>query len=224
MEGGARSGQRDEWRGIVDRLIRFPPSAGTHSPCGLRNDADGWWRDCRRGSGSWWGSLTGRHRAVPAASVKCPATTACLGGAVEGLLSRMFHGIPATRTGTGEGLLSGRKSRLRTSRCFTWNIDCQSRFMFHVEHHLLCSLMMFHVEHSVVMRLFGRCRTSLTTLSSHPKYLVRSDPPVGVAGGCTAPHSARHLAGGAIRHRRRVAVSPTSAHHVEGARSVGSLR
>lgn len=128
----------------------------------------------------------------------------------------MFHGIPGTRAGTGEGLLGGRMSGLRTSRCFTWNIELPVRLMFHVEHHLLCSLMMFHVEHSVVMRLFGRCRTSLTTLSSHPKYLVRSDPPVGVADECTAPHSARHLAGGAILRLRHVAVSPTSAHHVEG--------
>lgn len=100
----------------------------------------------------------------------------------------------------------------------------QSRFMFHVEHQILRSVTMFHVEHSGVMRVFSSCRTSMTTLYRHPAYLVRSDPPVGVADECTAPRSARHLAGGAIRHRRHVAVSPTSAHHVEGACSVGSLR
>lgn len=102
--------------------------------------------------------------------------------------------------------------------------SCQSRFMFHVEHHLLRSVTMFHVEHSGVMRVFSSCRTSMTILYRHPAYLVRSGPPVGVADECTAPHSPRHLVGGAIRHRRRVAVSPTSAHHVEGARSVGSPR
>lgn len=56
-----------------------------------------------------FGEVTGYHRVSR--------------GAVEGLLLRMFHGIPATRAGTGEGLLGGRKSRLRTSRCFTWNIE-----------------------------------------------------------------------------------------------------